>query len=51
MTNSIIPLLLGSESPVNFLGKESTTFEYLLLVFIFLAYFTPYNGLQFHPSH
>ena len=21
------------------------------MVFIFLAYFTLYNGLQFHPSH
>ena len=24
---------------------------YTVLVFIFLAYFTLYNGLQFHPSH
>ena len=24
---------------------------YTALVFIFLAYFTLYNGLQFHPSH
>ena len=23
----------------------------ILMVFIFLAYFTLYNGLQFHPSH
>ena len=25
--------------------------QYTVLVFIFLAYFTLYNGLQFHPSH
>ena len=25
--------------------------SYTVLVFIFLAYFTLYNGLQFHPSH
>ena len=25
--------------------------QYTVLVFTFLAYFTPYNGLQFHPSH
>ena len=25
--------------------------EYTVLVFIFLAYFTLYNGLQFYPSH
>ena len=25
--------------------------KYTVLVFIFLAYFTLYNGLQFHPSH
>ena len=25
--------------------------EYTVMVFIFLAYFTLYNGLQFHPSH
>ena len=24
---------------------------YTVLVFFFLAYFTLYNGLQFHPSH
>ena len=24
---------------------------YTVLVFVFLAYFTVYNGLQFHPSH
>ena len=25
--------------------------QYTVMVFIFLAYFTLYNGLQFHPSH
>ena len=25
--------------------------QYIVMVFIFLAYFTLYNGLQFHPSH
>ena len=25
--------------------------EYTVLVFFFLAYFTPYNRLQFHPPH
>ena len=25
--------------------------SYTVLVFIFLAYFTLYNGLQFYPSH
>ena len=25
--------------------------QYTVLVFIFLAYFTLFNGLQFHPSH
>ena len=25
--------------------------QYTVLVFVFLAYFTLYNGLQFHPSH
>ena len=25
--------------------------QHTVLVFIFLAYFTLYNGLQFHPSH
>ena len=24
---------------------------YIVMVFLFLAYFTLYNGLQFHPSH
>ena len=29
----------------------SKVYKHIVMVFIFLAYFTLYNGLQFHPSH
>ena len=42
-------LLLGRKFMTNLdsILKSSN----IVMVFIFLAYFTLYNGLQFHPSH
>ena len=42
-------LMAESEKELKNLLKKIK--EYIVMVFIFLAYFTLYNGLQFHPSH
>ncbi|KAB0359878.1 hypothetical protein FD754_004034 [Muntiacus muntjak] len=47
------PMKFGSPdwAQVPCLQKRTLRAEYAVMVFIFLAYFTLYNGLQFHPSH